>query len=104
MTPCSHAQRPSNLPRRGRLLDLLVRLREFEEAGMVRYQVTIHASDSFMDEHSHNLFGADFRECSQRLVAQDDTKLVDKFLALYLLADSQHHRPEPDIRKELQQI
>ncbi|KAK3363732.1 hypothetical protein B0T25DRAFT_562720 [Lasiosphaeria hispida] len=84
-------------------LDLLVRLRQFKEVGMVTYQLTIHASDSFMDEHSHSLFGADFRECPQRLVAQDNTELINKFLALYLQADSQYHRPELDIRKELQQ-
>ncbi|KAK3363797.1 hypothetical protein B0T25DRAFT_576305 [Lasiosphaeria hispida] len=64
-------------------VDLLIRLRQLKEVGMVTYQLTIHASDSFMDEHSYSLFGADFRERPQRLVAQDNTRLVNKFLALY---------------------
>ncbi|KAK3364316.1 hypothetical protein B0T25DRAFT_563341 [Lasiosphaeria hispida] len=66
-------------------VDLLIRLHQFEEVSMVTYHLTIHASDSFIDEHSHSLFGADFRQCPQQL------------------ADSQCRRPEPDIRKELQQ-
>ncbi|KAK3363789.1 hypothetical protein B0T25DRAFT_562772 [Lasiosphaeria hispida] len=84
-------------------VDLLVQVREYKEVGIVTYQLTIHADDSFMDEHSHGLFGTDFRECPQRLVAQDNTKLINKFLALYLRAGSQRCRPEADIQKELQQ-
>ncbi|KAK3363793.1 hypothetical protein B0T25DRAFT_562775 [Lasiosphaeria hispida] len=84
-------------------VDFLIRLREFKEFGMVTYQLTIHADDSFMDEHSHSLFGADFRECPQRLVAQDNTELINQFLALYLRTKPRRHRPELDIRKELQQ-